>query len=70
MNKISIIIQREYITRVRKRSFIIMTFLTPLLMALIFVIPALVMSNEDKDFKKIAVIEDGADLFNGVIADT
>jgi len=70
MNKISIIIQREYITRVRKKSFIIMTFLTPLLMALIFVIPALVMSNEDKDFKKIAVVEDGADLFNGVIADT
>ncbi len=70
MNKISIIIQREYITRVRKRSFIIMTFLTPMLMALIFVIPALVMSNEDKDFKKIAVVEDGADLFNGVIADT
>lgn len=70
MNKISIIIQREYITRVRKRSFIIMTFLTPLLMALIFVIPALVMSNEDKDFKKIAVVEDGADLFNGVISDT
>lgn len=70
MNKISIIIQREYITRVRKRSFIIMTFLTPMLMALIFVIPALVMSNEDKDFKKIAVVEDGADLFNGVITDT
>ena len=70
MNKISIIIQREYVTRVRKKSFIVMTFLTPLLMALIFVIPALVMSNEDKDFKKIAVVEDGADLFNGVIADT
>lgn len=70
MNKIPIIIQREYVTRVRKKSFIVMTFLTPLLMALIFVIPALVMSNEDKDFKKIAVIEDGSDLFNGVIADT
>ena len=70
MNKISIIIQREYITRVRKKSFIIMTLLTPLLMAMIFVIPALVMSNEDKDFKKIAVIEDGSDLFKGVIPDT
>ncbi len=70
MNKISIIIQREYVTRVRKKSFIIMTLLTPLLMAMIFVIPALVMSNDDKDFKKIAVIEDGSDLFNGVIPDT
>ncbi len=70
MNKISIIIRREYLTRVRKKSFIIMTLLTPLLMAMIFVVPALVMSNDDKDFKKIAVIEDGSDLFKGVIPST
>ncbi|MCU0458630.1 MAG: ABC transporter permease [Bacteroidales bacterium] len=70
MNKIALIIQREYITRVRKKSFIIMTLLTPFLFALIFIIPALVMTNEDKEFKKIAVIEDGSDLFTNVIADT
>ncbi|MFZ2287347.1 MAG: ABC transporter permease [Bacteroidales bacterium] len=70
MNKIALIIRREYITRVRKKSFIIMTLLTPLLFALIFVIPALVMSSDDKEFKKIAVIEDGSDLFNNVIPDT
>jgi len=70
MNKTSIIIRREYITRVRKKSFIVMTLLTPLLMAMIFVVPALVMSNEDKDFKRIAVIEDGSDLFKGVIPNT
>ena len=70
MNKTSIIIRREYLTRVRKKSFIVMTLLTPFLLALIFVIPALVMTSEDKDFKKIAVIEDGSDLFKGVIQDT
>jgi ABC-2 type transport system permease protein len=70
MNKISLIIRREYITRVRKKSFIIMTLLTPLLFALIFIVPALVMSSEDKDFKKIAVIEDNSDLFTNVIPDT
>ncbi len=70
MNKTSIIIRREYLTRVRKKSFIVMTLLTPFLLALIFVIPALVMTSEDKDFKKIAVIEDGSDLFKGVISDT
>ena len=70
MNKISLIIRREYITRVRKKSFIIMTLLTPLLFALIFIVPALVMSSEDKDFKKIAVIEDDSDLFTNVIPDT
>jgi ABC-2 type transport system permease protein len=67
MNKISVIIKREYITRVRKKSFIIMTLLAPVLMAAIFIVPALVMTNQDKDFKKIAVIEDGSDLFKNAI---
>ncbi|QCR24778.1 ABC transporter permease [Pontibacter sp. SGAir0037] len=40
MNKIWLIIQREYLTRVRKKSFIIMTFITPLLLAAFMVIPA------------------------------
>jgi len=69
MNKTSLIIQREYLTRVRKKSFIIMTLLTPLLLALVFVVPALMMSNQDKDFKKIAVIGD-SDLYKDVIPDT
>lgn len=70
MNKIALIIRREYVTRVRKKSFIIMTLLTPFLFALLFVIPVLVMSNQDKDFKKIAVIEEGSDLFANVIPNT
>lgn len=70
MNKISIIIGREYSTRVKKKSFIIMTFLTPVLMASIFLVLILMMSDKDKNFKKIAVIEDGSDLFKGVIPNT
>jgi ABC-2 type transport system permease protein len=70
MNKISIIIKREYLTRVRKKSFIIMTILAPVLMAALMVVPTLLMLNGDKDFKKIAVIEDGSDLFRNVIPDT
>jgi ABC-2 type transport system permease protein len=70
MNKIALIIRREYITRVRKKSFLIMTFLTPFLFALIFIIPMLVMNNEDKEHKRIVVIEDGSDLFKNVIPDT
>lgn len=70
MNKIPLIIRREYMTRVRKKSFIIMTLLTPLLFALLVIVPTLVMTNKDKDFKKIAVIEDGSDLFKDVIPNT
>ncbi len=40
MSKISLIIQREYISRVKKKSFIIMTILGPLLIAAIGVVPA------------------------------
>jgi ABC-2 type transport system permease protein len=67
MNKISIIIKREYMTRVRKKSFIIMTILAPILMAAIIIVPTLIMMNQDQDFKKIAVIEDNSDLFKDVI---
>jgi ABC-2 type transport system permease protein len=70
MNKISIIIKREYMTRVRKKSFIIMTILAPVLMAAIIIVPTLVMMNQDQDFKKIAVIQDTPGLFKGVVPNT
>jgi ABC-2 type transport system permease protein len=70
MNKISVIIKREYITRVRKKSFIIMTILAPLLMAAIITVPTLIMMSQGGESKKIAVIEDSSDLFKGVIKNT
>jgi ABC-2 type transport system permease protein len=70
MNKISVIIKREYVTRVRKKSFIIMTILAPVLMAAIIILPTALMMNQDGDYKKIAVIEEKSDLFKGVIKNT
>jgi ABC-2 type transport system permease protein len=67
MSKIAVIIKREYITRVRKKSFIIMTLLAPVFMAALIVVPSLLMTNKDTEFKKIAVIEPGPPLFNDVI---
>jgi ABC-2 type transport system permease protein len=40
------------------------------MMAALFVLPTLVMLNGDKDFKKIAVVEDGSALLKNVIPDT
>ena len=57
-------------TRVRKKSFIIMTILAPVLMAAIIIVPTLVMMNQDQDFKKIAVIQDTPGLFKGVVPNT
>ncbi len=70
MNKIPVIIQREYITRVRKKSFIIMTILAPVLMAALIIVPTVVMLSQGQTFKKIAVIEEGSDLFRSAIPNT
>jgi len=67
MSKISIIIQREYLTRVKKKSFIIMTLLAPLLMAAMFIVPVWIMTRDDAEEKVIAVVEDETNIFKDVI---
>ena len=57
MNKIGLIISREYFTRVKKRSFIIMTFLGPLLLAAIYIIPILLALHGDNEKRTIAVVD-------------
>ncbi len=67
MNKISTIINREYMTRVSKKSFIIMTILAPILMAALIIVPTVLMATQEMDYKKIAVIEENSDLFRGAL---
>jgi ABC-2 type transport system permease protein len=57
MKKIFLIIQREYLTRVRKRSFVVMTILGPLLMAATIVIP-IYLSTRDEETKTVAVLDE------------
>ena len=57
MNKISLIIQREYTTRVKKKSFIIMTIIGPILFAAMMVLPGWFASMEDTDEKSIAIVD-------------
>ena len=58
MNKIGLIIKREYLTRVRKRSFLIMTFLGPILMAAIYIIPIMLALNASNEHMRIAVVDE------------
>ena len=58
MSNISIIIQREFNERVRKKSFIITTLLMPVLMIGLMAAPALIMQFSRGDEKVIAVIDD------------
>jgi ABC-2 type transport system permease protein len=57
MSKVKHIISREYITRVRKKSFIIMTILGPILFAGMMIVPIWLTQLEDSDEKKIVVVE-------------
>lgn len=57
MNKTLLIIKREFLTRVRKKSFIIMTLLTPILMGAMMIVPGMLASMGDTSKKKIAVVD-------------
>jgi ABC-2 type transport system permease protein len=61
MGKISLIIKREYITRVRKPAFIIMTILGPLLFGLITVAPVLLAQVSDEE--KVIAVSDASMLY-------
>ena len=57
MNKSFLILRREYLTRVKKKSFIIMTLLVPLLMAALTILPAYLATMDDKEERTIAVYD-------------
>lgn len=57
MSKTALIIKREYKTRVMKPSFIILTFLTPILIAALVLVPLLLAQIKDDAVKKIIVID-------------
>lgn len=66
MNKTLLIIKREYLTRVRKKSFLLTTILVPIIIIGFYaaIIAIAVSDTDEKD--KIAVIDKG-NLFNGAI---
>lgn len=57
-NKIFIILAREFSTRVKKKSFILTTVLTPLLFAGLMIVPSLIMLFSSSDKLKLAVIDE------------
>ncbi len=61
--KVGIVISHEYTTRVRKKSFILTTLLTPIGMALLICVPALIMLFSGNDNQKVKVIDE-----SGIVA--
>lgn len=57
MGKINLIIRQEYKNRVAKKSFLLLTFLMPILFVLLMLVPLWLSSIEDDKEQKIAVVD-------------
>lgn len=68
MGKIGLIIAREYLTRVKKKSFIILTLLGPILIAALAVLPTILASNSQREMR-VMVVDDN-DFFINRFTDT
>lgn len=62
MNKLWLIIGREYFTRVKKKTFILATVLTPIAFALFFLVSTLIFSYEGGEENRIAVLDESGIL--------
>ncbi len=62
MSKIGIVIEREYLERVKKKSFIITTILMPVLMLVLMALPALIMTFVDSSEATVLVVDNSGTI--------
>jgi ABC-2 type transport system permease protein len=71
MKKIALIISREYLSRVKKKSFIVMTFLGPILIAGMYAFAIwLAVNADDMNNKKTVYVIDESKQFTGHLRDS
>ena len=58
LRNIKTIISREYMTRVRKKSFLLITFLGPIFFAAVCLLPAIIMNFTSEEKKNIALVDE------------
>ncbi len=70
MNKVFLIIQREYLVRVKKKSFVVMTLLVPGLILAMYGIIALIYANSDEiNARHVIKVHDESGIFSGKFHD-
>lgn len=67
MDKFWLVVKREYLTRVRKKSFILSTLLTPIAFALFFVVVFFILKYDGDKQLNIAVLDEAGILEEQVI---
>ena len=69
LRTIGIVINREYMTRVKKKSFLVTTFLVPVLFALLCCVPVLILTLSSGKDKHIAYVDESG-YVSGKLNDT
>ncbi|NJC25525.1 ABC transporter permease [Neolewinella antarctica] len=64
MDNLWLVIKREYVTRVRRKSFILATLLTPLGLAVFFIVAQFIFSYGNDESTRVAIIDE-AGIFEG-----
>lgn len=67
MSKLPLIIKREYLAKVRNKSFVIMTFLSPILMVAMVVLIAFLTKLNDNEKRVIAVLNESDYFANAFV---
>jgi ABC-2 type transport system permease protein len=68
MDKIWLIIKREYLVRVRKKAFMVMTIVGPMLIAALMIVPTY-LANESQEIRQVAIEEESL-FFSKQLKDT
>lgn len=66
MNKIGLIIEREYMTRVKRKSFLLTTLLVPIIIIAFYAVIIAVSISGESNSQRIAILDPG-NLFDGKI---
>ncbi len=69
MSKLPLIIKREYLAKVRNKSFVIMTFLSPILMVGMVVLIAYLTKLNDNEKRIISVLNESSYFTNDFLSD-
>ena len=69
LRNLNIVIAREYMTRVKKKSFLLITFLGPIFFAAVAVLPTVIMLMTEDKGKKVAVVDESGIVMPKLIDD-
>lgn len=64
LKNLGLVIRREYLNKVQKKSFLLITFITPILFAALCILPTVIMMNTKEDASKVAVIDESGIVFS------